>query len=177
MFDRCVAGIKSGIPVTKCTNAVRDAQLDKEEYDGEFNEELFKFSLKNPYSRHFVVIKRNNHEYFSPKTAKMYTSIKRKCEDKYDVGKIMAACELGDYYGKYIDENLYNLSLKLLEKDPKWTNEHSRIMDTVVKQKYGERYINEGKFNLANTMAKGDYSVGSIYAAVVLNHKNTELSK
>lgn len=178
LFTKCSAEIRAGVPVIKCTKAIKSAQLSKGKDFSEFSEDLYKFCLRNPDSRAAVVVTKNGYEYFDKDRAKVYTSIKRKCKNKSDVKNIINACTIGDYYDQHINKNLCELSIKLLEKEPEWTNQHSKIMASVIKQnRYNDKFIDESKFELAKTMVEGEYSVGSIYATVVLNHKNPELCK
>ena len=178
LFDICKTKLSAGESVKEFTKNFRASLLEQPDGSENFSEELYNFLAKYPGNRDIVVDYHNRSEHFRDDIAELFPKVKKACKNEKAIKSVIESCEIGDYAHRTVDKNLFKLSMKLLEKNSQWGNNHAKIMGAVVREnRYSERAINQQKYELAESMAQGDYSVPAIYSVVVLNHKNPELCK
>jgi hypothetical protein len=170
--------LKDGVDKEIVTTAMDASKLQKSDGSSYYKPELMDFFLKYPKSRDAVVDKEKGYETFNKKKAERYPEFKVLCEDEKDIPKVFKACEIYETkYSKELNDDLCDLASKLLLKESKWTNEHEMIMESVVSSAPNGRkqQVNRRWCDLVARMADGNYSINSIYGAVVLKLKNVEL--
>ena len=178
LVSLCLDTIENGESVQNASGCIKKAILrDRYDKNEVFDKKLYKFLLKHPKSRPYVVRKDTGKEYFDTDMAMDYVLIEKLSKRKEDVNKIMDTCMVnGRNYSMVADSELVDLAKTLLKKNSKWSPKHEKIMSSVVKEtRYGTKSKNNSKFELANAMAKGKYDIPAIYSVIVLNMKNVEL--
>lgn len=177
----CTEMIKNGKSVEDATSDINDAKLKSIDRGVIFDKDLFNFLQEYPDSRNYVVENREHYSLFRKDRANIYPELLNHSAKFEDIGDIMESCELyNSKEGHRIDRQLVNLAEDLLDINSEWTKNHDRIMSGVKSANgyYGYTKINPQKYELAKTMSEnGNYSINSIYSAVVLNMKNVELLK
>ncbi|MCR5265592.1 MAG: hypothetical protein K6E29_03250 [Cyanobacteria bacterium RUI128] len=179
-LDECIGKIKNGASVKDAADEIRQAKLYDFNSSTRLDKDLYMFLKKYPGTRDVVVYKTYRTEQYKPDRAEAYEKLFGICSNPDDIQDIILACELKTKQdGRQVNNDILGLAMGLLAKEPEWSHRHDSIIDNV--KTYGQGYsaarINAKKFELADAMAKGTYSVDSIYSAVVLNHKNVELMK
>ena len=179
LLDSSLNLVKEGKPVKQMIKAINDSYLRQDNREKYFNSDLFCFLLDNPDSREDVVETSYRTEYFRDDIAKELPKIKKACENKEAIPDILEVCRVQNgRYGKSIDHKLLRLAKNLLDVDPEWRDEHTKIMKEAKKRpRYLEPDQDSEKYCLATAMAKTGYSINSIYSTVVLNNQNIELLK